>query len=557
MKERISLSEVASDASRLLKPGDSAKLDLEKIPSFSELAEALQFDLEDGRIWLNDERMVLARAGHLSDLRASLIEEIGPERARARLMKTGWDEGVHLSRLVNDRFKHKEPMARMATGPRIHTMMGFAKVVMRRFEFDVAKKRFIGEGYWEGGVEGAEHVRRFGTGDQPVCWTHCGVASGYTSSFLGFPIITRELECVAQGAKRCLAVLKDAESWEDDVEELGFFGFRPDKAKKRQPWTPASGTGKASKAVHPSDIVGKSTSFIRVRRLLEKVALVSEPVLLIGEAGTGKEHFARHLHEIGRLPDGPFVPVNCAALEPAIGPDDGVFGPGGPLDRADGGTLFLSDILALPPGHQAYLASYLQRTKSPNPPFRVLSSTEKQTLDAVMEGRFRTDLHYLLSVLPIEVPPLRERRDDLPHLINHFLELHKKAHRKPVEGLGGPVLDMLLRYDYPGNLRELSNMIERGVIYADKGGRIEISHVFTGIEKLPQIPGRVMPDGGVYRPMTHKEVRGNRTLQDIETEAILAALDLCDWNIAAAARRLGISRAKLDYRIQKLNLRPN
>jgi two-component system, NtrC family, response regulator HydG len=116
---------------------------------------------------------------------------------------------------------------------------------------------------------------------------------------------------------------------------------------------------------------------------------------------------------------------------------------------------------------------------------------------------------------------------------------------------------MLLRYDYPGNLRELSNLIERGVIYAEPGGMIDITHVFSIIEKAPQIAQRVQRDGAVYRPKTIVEVHSERTLEDMEVDAVRSALIEADWNVSAAARKLGLTRAKLDYRMKKFRLQPD
>lgn len=125
---------------------------------------------------------------------------------------------------------------------------------------------------------------------------------------------------------------------------------------------------------------------------------------------------------------------------------------------------------------------------------------------------------------------------------------------KPLEGLTGRVFDMFLRYDYPGNLRELSNLIERGVIYAEPGGKIDINHVFSVIENRPQVATLLEPGTATGQPTSVTEVREGRTLEEIEVEAVRAALVDADWNISAAARKLGLTRAKLDYRVKKFGL---
>ncbi len=556
MSKRITLKEVSNEAPQILARGDSLMLDEGAPPTFNDLAGALQFALGDGRIWLNDERMVMLQSNILGDLRAKMIEEIGMDRTRERCMQVGWNQGVQLAKLVTKRFNQTDKTAALAAGPRLHTMQGFAKVATRRFEFDVAKQEYLGEFYWYDSAEGTEHYNNFGVCDCPVCWTQVAVPSGFTTTLLGYPVIFRELDCVGQGSDRCLIVGKDAKSWDGDVPELKTFGIDAAAAPKGKPWTPAADLeSKPKRRVLPSDIVGQSAAIARTRRLVDRVCAVKEPVLLMGETGTGKEHFARYLHEHGETPKGPFVRVNCSAFFGAPeAENETLFGPSGLMSQAVGGTLFLNDVVALPPAMQAKLALRLQDKGSAKLPYRVVSATGDVPIDAVAAGKLRADLHYFLSLLPIQIPPLRERPDDIPDLIEHFFLLHSARHAKTLQGLAGPLVDVLLRYNFPGNIRELSNMIDRGVIYAQAGDQIDISHVFTGIEKMPQLGVRMKETGTAFRPKAFGEVQGERTLADVESETIIAALNECDWNVSAAARRLGLTRAKLDYRIKKMNL---
>lgn len=560
MTERISLTEVSRRAPEILKRGDSLLLGEGAPPTLNDLAGALQFALGDGRIWLNDERMVLMQTDVLGNLRARMIEDVGMDRARENCMRVGWAQGVQLAELISKRFKQDDVTAALAAGPRLHTMTGFVKVVTKRFEFDVRKQEYLGEFHWYDSVEGSEHLHQFGVCDCPVCWMQVAVPSGFSSTLLGYPIIFREVECVGQGAQRCLVIGRDAQSWGDDTPELEIFGLTKGKARRGLPWTPPETVPVPEKQASESldTIVGHSPAIVRARRLAEKVAAFSEPVLVMGETGTGKEHFARYLHKLGATPGGPFVPVNCSAF--AGNPDseqEALFGSGGLLEQARGGTLFLNDFVDLPSSLQAKLALTLHDRDRRRQPFRIIAATGQHPSDAVATGKLRADLQYFLSVLPIQIPPLRERRDDMPDLIEHFLNLHRARHSKPLEGLTGSVYDMLLRYDYPGNLRELSNLIERGVIYAEPGGMIDITHVFSIIEKAPQIAQRVQRDGAVYRPKTIVEVHGERTLEDMEVDAVRSALIEADWNVSAAARKLGLTRAKLDYRMKKFRLLPD
>ena len=553
---RISLRDASKKAPDLLARGDSLKLDEGAPPTLNDLAGALQFALGDGRIWLSDERMVLLQTHVLGKLQARMINDIGMDRTRDHYMRVGWEEGVRLAELVKSRFSQDDLTAALAAGPRLHTMEGFAKVVTKRFEFDAAKKQYLGEFYWFDSVEGSEHLRNFGICNTPVCWMQTGVPCGYSSTLLGFPVIFRELECVAQGADRCVVVGKDAESWGDDVPELELFGLRPSKRRKATPWQPPTFVPipNTSRQGPKDEIVGSSPAIHRVKRLIEKVVAFVEPVVFVGEAGTGKEHFAQFLHSTGPLSKGPFVSVNCAAYQDVPPDQDPFFEKGGFVDQAHGGTLFLNDFISLSPGTQAKLAAYLREGQAKPNDARVIAATGTSPLLAAEQGQLRTDLHYFLSVLPIQLPPLRDRRDDLPDLIKHFLDRHLKRHPKALSGLSGPLYDMLLRYNYPGNLHELSNLIERGIIFAEAGGMIDVQHVFSTVENAPKMGRRIGADGGVDRPKSLAEVQGRRTLKDLEIETITLALNDANWNISEAARALGLTRAKLDYRVKKLGL---
>lgn len=558
---RVSLSEVSRRAPRILQRGDSLLLDEGAAPTLNDLAGALQFALGDGRIWLNDNRMVLMQADILGAVRAQMISDMGIAHTRAQYMRIGWQEGVKLAEVVKTRFAQQNLTAALAAGPRLHTIEGYAKVVTKRFEFDAKEKSYLGEFYWLDSVEATQHFQAFGVCDCPCCWMQVGVPSGYTSTLLGFPVIFREIECVAQGAPRCLVVGKHVEAWDDDVPELETFGLTRGTTKRAAPWNPAQAVPKAGTAPAAVDdvIIGTSTAIQRTKRLLEKAAPFSEAVMLIGAPGTGKEFFARYLHNKGASPKGPFVPVNCAALQDgqSSAPDD-LFVSDGLWARAKGGTLFLNDFLSLGMGLQARLAAVLHDRANRRQDTRIIAATGVSPVEAIARGQFRSDLHNLLSILPIEVPSLRDRRDDIPQLIAHFLAVHRKRHRKTVEGLSGAAFDVLLRYEYPGNVRELSNLIERGLIFAEAGAFVDINHMFTSLETLPELAKTPKPHvagtgGGAAQVDPNA---GHNTIETLEIELLRAALTETQWNVSEAARKLGLSRAKLDYRIKKFGLMP-
>jgi two-component system, NtrC family, response regulator HydG len=555
MSKRITLTEASRHAPRIMARGDSRLLKEGAAPTLEDLAGALQFALGDGRIWLSDERMVMMQAAVLGGLRRDIINSVGIDRARSLFYRTGWSQGQRYADLVRKRFKQDDLTAALAAGPRLHTMEGFVKVTTKRFEFDIKRGHYHGEFHWHDSTEAVEHLRAFGVADCPTCWMQVGAPAGFTTSLLGQPVIFREVECMGQGAERCVVIGRNASAWGNHVPELEHFAPATNKPRS-QPWNPASSPVERRDGPAANAIIGKTAAIERARRLVERVAGYAEPVLFLGEPGTGKEFFARHLHELGNTSKGPFVTVNCDAYAGGHA-DTPLFGEGGAVEKAKGGTLFLNDVLSLPKPLQSQLASTLGEGSETAASLRIVSAASGGLRDAVNTGAFRADLYFRLSLLPIVIPPLRERRDDVPMLIEHFMHRHSVTHGKPLRGISTEARDLLLRYDFPGNVRELSNMIERGVIYSEPGGDLEISHIFTGIEQMPEFVEGLHASGRIVRRRTAGGVQasfGKQTFEELEEDTYRAALLAANGNVSAAARALGLSRAKLDYRLAKLGL---
>ena len=252
----------------------------------------------------------------------------------------------------------------------------------------------------------------------------------------------------------------------------------------------------------PEDVTGISPGFRAAYDLLKQAAGSNITVLLQGETGVGKEVFARSLHEMSSRSGKPFVAVNCAAIPHELveselfGVEKGAFTGAlvsrpGRFERADGGTLFLDEIGDLPASAQAKLLRVLQegeierlgdqKTRKIN--VRLVAATNANLQDQVKEGRFRSDLYYRLNAYQILIPPLRERKQDIPLLAKHFLARHTAVHGKKLRGFTDKAKRALLGYPWPGNIRELQNTVERGVILAPGGTRIEVNHLFMSCER--------------------------------------------------------------------------
>jgi two-component system response regulator HydG len=312
-------------------------------------------------------------------------------------------------------------------------------------------------------------------------------------------------------------------------------------------------------------IVGTSAPMRQLLELLPRAARSDSTVLITGESGTGKELVARALHAASRRADGPFVSVSCAALpEPLLeselfGHVKGAFTGAlaarkGLLEEAHRGTFFLDEIGEAPASIQVKLLRVLEertlRRLGDNRPIaidvRIVAATNRDLQTAVREKRFREDLLYRLDVISIHLPPLRERMEDVPLLARHFLGLHCRKLERRLEGIAPAAMDALRHYSFPGNVRELSHVLERAVALA-AGPVIEVHDLPEAV-----VRGETPPPP----PSAPGTSSLREAVDSVEQEQILEALRQTDWNISRAAQRLGISRNTLRYRMEKYRLQP-
>ncbi len=307
------------------------------------------------------------------------------------------------------------------------------------------------------------------------------------------------------------------------------------------------------------DVVSHSPAMWRVLSILPDVAASETTVLIQGETGTGKELLARATHDLSSRQGRPFVPVNCAALPQALleselfGHVKGAFTGAdrdkpGRLARAEGGTLFLDEIGDMPAAVQVKLLRLLQnRTYEPvgsvetlHADVRVIAATNRDLDALVRDGAFREDLYYRINVIRLDLPPLRERREDIPLLLDHFIEHFNRLRGKSVQGMSREALSLLLAYDYPGNVRELENIVEHAFVLC-KGARIRPEHLPEHLGG--RTPERRAPAG-----------RARAITREVEARLIQDALRRNDYNRLAAARELGMHKTTLFRKIKALGL---
>lgn len=318
------------------------------------------------------------------------------------------------------------------------------------------------------------------------------------------------------------------------------------------------------------DILGRDEKLRRAVELASIAAQSDSSVLICGESGTGKEMIAQAIHNHGRCARGPFVPVNCGAIPRELvgselfGYEEGAFtgavrgGRPGKFELAAGGTLFLDEIGDMPLEQQVALHRVLQDRRViriggsavTEVDVRVISATNKDLLQAVAKGNFRQDLYYRLNVMQIQLPPLRERPDDIPLLFEFFLAKAGSRLGSEVQSVDPRVVECLMNYNWPGNVRELQNVVERMVsIAAD--GRIGLRHVPEEIVS-PAVQ-EVQP--AVFANFEDERRRMRRTLERREQEQLLTLMEKYGGNISRVARELGVSRNTIYRRIQKVSAR--
>ena len=338
------------------------------------------------------------------------------------------------------------------------------------------------------------------------------------------------------------------------------------EAGLRQRQSPANAQPEAG-----GEMIGASRAMQRVRELTALAATSDSTVLITGESGTGKELVARAIHRHSRRAAAGFVAINCGGIPETLleselfGYRKGAFTGAvqdkkGYLDAAEGGSLFLDEVGDLPLPLQVKLLRVLQErcfvpvgaTAERACDVRVIAATNCALEERIQQGEFREDLYYRLNVIPIVVPPLRERHEDIPLLAEHFLQAFARTMGKEVSALSSFVLDCLVHYDFPGNVRELENIIERGVALSTSRIMLPESLELSRLSADPVVSDSPAPAAGGRLPAAGMDL--DAALADIERDYIEQALQAADGSLTAAARLLGVTFRSLRYRVSKLGL---
>lgn len=558
-----------------------SKPQLRQNEDIQDLLDNIQFDAKHGQIWFEENRMVLLHTSIMGYLRKDLYQMLGLERTKHFFIRCGYQAGMKDAEVtIKLRPKMTAEEAFMA-GPQMHGIRGMVQVEVNTLKICHETGGFYADFNWLNSFESEVHLNEFGVSNESACWMLLGYACGYSSFVMGQTIIYQEIRCSAKGDDHCQIIGKPLTAWENADELIRFMS--PDPVADQIISLQAElKTLKQNIYTSPQsdytmfNSVGESAAYKHVCELLKKSAGSKVAVLLQGETGVGKEAFARGIHEASQRKHAAFVAVNCASIPPDLieaelfGVEKGAYTGAtqsrmGKFERANGGTIFLDEVIELSPRAQAALLRILQEGEfervgdyqTRHIDVRLVTATNENLFEAVQQGRFRADLFYRLNIFPVIIPPLRERRDDIPLLVKYFLTRFESLYDKKIKGLSDKALNYLMSYEWPGNIRELENMLERATLLTEHQQEIKLNHL------LPQDYINYQDTEGVKRALSDTPnmntqeniidqlLDQNFSFEEFEQDMIQQALKRCEYNISKAARLLGISRATLDYRLKK------
>ena len=479
------------------------------------LAELLDFRPDQGIIRLHEQRVVILSAAAMGLLRKELVDTLGVETTRRLILRFGFADGYHDAVSLRDRSKWASPLDGLRAGAVLHRLEGIVRAEIVTVEHDVASGRFEEQAEWHNSYAAEQHVHHFGKSDAPVCWSLVGYASGYASACLGQEVYFRETECLGQGATKCSVVGKDAASWGDALEALRFDFQGADLGQEVERLRDAAHRRlqeldrrerhvakrerelnllreRVARHAAAKHFIAGSAAMQDVLELAARVAPLDTTVLVYGESGTGKEFIVRLIHDQSPRASGPFVSINCAALTETLleselfGHVRGAFtgavrDKAGLFEVAANGTIFLDEIGEVAPTVQAKLLRALQEReirrvgaeRNIKINARVVAATNRDLRAGVAAGTFREDLYFRLGGFVITVPPLRDRREDIPPLVHDFVRRAATRMKKDVKTVSAEAMTALMNYSWPGNVRELEHAIERAVIVA-RGTSIKV-----------------------------------------------------------------------------------
>ena len=539
----------------------------------------VEFRPDEGAIYFRNKRLVMLSTSSFGQWQRSLARMLGEKEAQRVLLNAGYIEGFLHYVSVNQLFGRHQGFI---VAPRLGEVLGFSKVELQSVCEDPSA--FLVEIRFYNSLEAEQHLLLNGSSNIPVCLYQMGFASGYCAAERGIEVYFKETECVACGHSYCSAVGRDAESWGPELaklrEDYGFHSFADVEAlwaeqrrraaalaKQREKLFPTRGLQEAAadvairkttmKAIEKDHFIVREPAMMEILDQAVCVARLNSPVLVQGETGTGKEFLVSLIHQHSARADRQLVSINCAAFTESL-LDSELFGytrgafTGAVTDKtglfeiAGDGTLFLDELGEMPLGLQAKLLRAIEngeiRRVGSNKTIkvypRILAATNRDLKALIAAGKFREDLYFRLNSFVIQLPPLRERRDSIPPMVQHFLQEVTSKFEKKVTNVSPEAMACLMAYSWPGNVRELKHAIERAVVVAS-GHTIHLRDLPPEMRGTPTNEEQLTLKRGERQVLVQvlAENRGNRT-------ATAQALNISMSTLWRKMRRYGLMRTR-------------
>ena len=532
-----------------------------------DLRELLDFHPQGGVLTFLGQRAFLTDPISEANLRNEFVSLLGESVARTVLTRAGYAHGWRVAEALEKDLPEAWAEAKKGRlGPLLHAMSGCGELVGSARQSGEGEVPLV-ESRWDHSVEAEQHLVLHGRSETTVCWRLEGYASGYVSYLQGRPVYFMEVACQARGDDHCHLVGRYKENWGDRIGEiLSRYGehaieksfaelyprlrvaerkLQAERDKVRQH------LAEVDESLYP---VARSTAMRRVIELALRVAPTSTSVLIGGGSGVGKERIANLIHNNSARRDKPLLAINCGAVAESL-LDSELFGHAkgaftgadqpriGLFESCRGGTLFLDEVGELSPQMQVKLLRVLQEKEirrvgeSVSRPVdvRIVAATNRCLQTAIAEGHFREDLYYRLKVVEIQIPPLRERTEDIMPLARKFMRSFARQNGKEITSFNYKAADCLLSHDWPGNVRELENAIEHAVVLCQQA-QIHVEDLPPEVRCTITKP----TSGASVRPM-----------KDVERDYLLSSLEAFAGDKARAAKALGIGLATLYRKLEK------
>lgn len=457
--------------------------------------EMLGQDPKHGFPLFGTARLIIMGMVPLARLHKDMVHRLGEEGAAKMCLRYGYEAGLAIATNLAALYQWDSELEWLKAGSAMRQVAGLAKEELTLLEFDRANQHLLIKGKWLLSMEVEVWRQEYGEAERPVCDILAGMASGYASAVWGSEVLVREITCEAQGHDCCTFEARPVEDWgmepqamrdylsldtvEEEVQRLkDALEKAQDKARQQSAEIELLRLRQANKP-EEDGVIFRSEAMARVLELARKVAPSRTTVLIHGETGSGKEVLARYLHEHSGRQQHPFLAINCAALPPNLleselfGHVKGAFtgadrNKKGLFVEAGEGTLFLDEVGELPLELQAKLLRALQErevrpvggSKDQAVQARIIAASNRDLKEMVSRGEFREDLYFRLAVIPMQIPPLRQRRQDILPLARHFLARYGQGN----VGFSPEAVRRMQSHSWPGNVRELENAIEYAVV---------------------------------------------------------------------------------------------